>query len=246
MHALIVIGDSLGCPRPSAQIGLRQTYAWRLQEQLAPDIYVVNWAAGDTSSRRATADGFMRTYVRASEATYAVVQLGIVDCAPRLMSNLERVIVGVASRVPGLRILNAAYVRLKARHRFVLTRWFPKTLVSRDEYALNMRRLVNELLTLPGLRKVFLLTIAEAGPILVARSFGIADNIKSYNDVLASIAASQAGRVQTIDVAAITREHPEWITQVDGHHLTSDAHAWIAGTIARHIEVDRAQAEHPR
>lgn len=238
MHALVIIGDSISCPRPSEDIGLRQTYAWKLQEKLQPDFYVVNWAASDNNSRRATSSGFLATYLRSSDATYAVVQLGIVDCAPRLMSNLERLIVGLASRVPGLRILNAAYVRAKARHRFALTKWFPRTLVPRQEYETNMRRLIGELLEQSRMRKVFVVNIAQAGAVLLERSYGIAENISSYNEVLASIVSSDPKRLHMVNIGEKTQEHPEWITRSDGHHLRSEAHAWIADAIACVVRAD--------
>lgn len=211
------------------------TYAYRLQCLLGPEFFVTNWAASDNNSRRATSEGFLRTYVRASSASHAIVQLGIVDCAPRLMSAIERLIGGLASRVPGLRAINAAYVRLKGRHRYTLTRLFPRTMISRDEYDSNMRKLVGEMLDLPTVEKIFLISIAQAGAVLTEKSYGIEENIRQYNAVLSAIAAQNPGRVVLVDLHAATEIHADWITVDDGHHIHAPAHDWIANQIAGHI-----------
>ena len=242
MRPVIIIGDSLGCPRPWQGVGLTDTYAYRLQCLLGPEYYVTNWAVSDNNSRRATSESFLRTYVRASSAGHAIVQLGIVDCAPRLMSAIERLIGGLASRVPGLRAINAAYVRLKVRHRYTLTRLFPRTMISRDEYESNMRKLVGEMLELPTLEKIFLISIARAGAILIEKSYGIEENIRQYNAVLSAIAAENPDRVVLVDLHAKTENHFDWITVDDGHHIHAPAHEWIAHQIAGHIRGQSADS----
>src|SRR6202008_2527011 len=109
------------------------------------DYYVVNWGVAENSSRRATSEGFLRTYIRGSSASFAIIQLGIVDCAPRLMSAAERLMGGIAARIPFLRRVYRLYVKVKAKHRYRFTRWFPKTLVPVGEYRCNIGRLVDEL-----------------------------------------------------------------------------------------------------
>lgn len=241
MQIVLVIGDSLACPRPWEGVGLRETYAYRLQEKLRSEYYVVNWAAGDNSSNRAASESFLRNFVRASDASYCIVQLGIVDCAPRLMSTMERVVIGITNRLPGMKAVNAAYIKFKARHRYKLTRWFPKTQVTLDQYRINMERLVDELLSLPEMKKVLLINTANAGHFLAEKSFGIDRNIRLFNEALLAIANEKPERVVIVDLYERTKEHPEWITSSDGHHILPTAHMWLANKIGEVIGTDRPE-----
>lgn len=235
MKPVLVVGDSLGCPRPSEGVGLAETYAYKLQEALGSSYYVLNLSVGENNSRKINNETFLRNYVEGSTPEIVIIQIGIVDCAPRLMSLLERFIGGVASRVPGLRGIFALYARLKARYRHRLTRWFPRTLVTLKEYHANMNRFVSALRRLPSVKHVFVINIADVSEALAAKSYGIRRNIGLFNDTLASLESCNAPHVIVIDLNQATAENPHWITPADGHHIYGDAHAWIAGQIEQHL-----------
>lgn len=243
MQTILVIGDSLGCPRPWEGVPLAGTYAYGLQQRLGPAYYVVNASVSENSSAKASGSGFLRTYVQGSGAAYVVVQLGIVDCAPRLMSAVERLIGGLAARAPGLRGIYAAYARLKSRNRYRLTKLFPRTLVSLDAYEANLRRLVEAVRAEPNFQKLFFLNTAAPGEFLVERSFGIERNIELYNAALERIAAEAPEQIEIVDVHGATRANPDWITPADGHHITAPAHAFIADALAERIAARGAGAQ---
>lgn len=232
---MIVIGDSLACPRPLISVGLRHTYAYRLAKRFRSSLFVANYAVGDNSSRKAVKSSFTSIYVRHADAEFAAIQLGIVDCAPRLLSTVERVIGAVATRVPVFGGVFKAYVAFKARYRLRLTRMFPSTLVSLKEFRTNYHRLVEAIVSENPIRKVFAVNIAAPGPYLLARSYGIRENILAYNACIASMEAAFPGKLEVIDVYTATSEHPDWIVADDGHHITAEAHAWIAKTLARRM-----------
>ncbi len=237
-RTILVVGDSLACPRPWEGVGLQATYAFQLDLQLGGNNFVANYGASDNSSARAIQEGFLRTYVRAAGADYAIVQLGIVDCAPRLLGTFERAIGFVASRVAPLRPLFQAYVRLKSRYRYQLTRMFPQTLVPKAQFEANLRILLTELLTHNPIKTIFLINIAYPGAILTERSYNILGNIEAYNAVIASLAQAFPGKIEIVDLHGATATRRDWITAADGHHIVAAAHAWIAatisGTILRH------------
>jgi acyl-CoA thioesterase I len=234
-RTIIIVGDSLGCPRPWEGVDLKATYAFQLAQQLGPGNFVANYSASDNSTVRSVKESFLRTYVRAAGANYAIVHLGIVDCAPRLLSSFERAIGFVASRVAPFRPVFGAYVKLKARYRYQLTRMFPRTLVPKEQFASHYRQLLRELIEHNPIAKVFLINIAYPGAILTERSYHILENIQAYNAVIAAFCAEFPGKIELVDLHAKTAERREWITPADGHHLFADAHAWIASRISSTI-----------
>lgn len=227
----IVIGDSLACPRPWEGIGLRDTYAYQLQELLGNEHYVINWSMGENSTQKATTEGFLRTYVRAAEAHYAIIQLGIVDCAPRLMSKFERLVGGVAVRLPVCRDLFKRYTNLKARNRLYLTKLFPMTLVSKKVFREKYHLLISEILKWNKIKKVYLINIASPGLALVTRSYGIGNNVDSYNEIINELHQIFHDKTILIDLNSQINVNQDWITSNDGHHILMPAHDWLANTI---------------
>lgn len=236
MRPIIVIGDSLACPRPHEGVGLQQTYAYKLQEKLGPRYYVVNLSAGENNSRKINSAGFQRTFIRSSNAEIVIIQIGIVDCAPRLMSLIERFIGGIAARISWLSPIFTAYARLKSRYRYRLTRLFPRTLVGRGEYVSNMERFITELERLETLRRIYIIDIADVTDALASKSYGIRENIRLFNGALIELASRIPSRVTVIGLNEATSVHPHWITEEDGHHIRAAAHDWIADRIASDIE----------
>lgn len=240
-RTIIIVGDSLGCPRPWEGVDLKTTYAFQLDELLGGANFVANYSASDNSSARSIKEAFLRTYVRAAGANYAIVQLGIVDCAPRLLGTFERGIGFLANRVAPLRPLFRAYVGFKSRHRYRLTRMFPRTLVPIAQFASNYRTLLSELIAHNPIETIYLVNIAYPGAILTERSYHILENIAAYNAVIASFQTVFPGKICIVDLFARTAERRDWITPEDGHHLFPAAHDWIAATIS-HTMLRRGSA----
>lgn len=235
----ILLGDSLACPRPWEEIYLYDTYGCQVQTLLGPGHYVFNWSKGENSTKKVLAESFLRTYVRAAKADYAIIQLGIVDCAPRLMSNFERIIGGIATRLPFFREVFKSYADLKARHRYQLTKLFPMSLVPQDKFYENYNLLIAEILAWNNIKQIFLINIAYPGEILIKRSYGIIQNIQAYNRIIAELHEKYKGSTHLIDFYSKTLDNPQWITVSDGHHILKPAHDWLAKTIATLIEKDQ-------
>jgi hypothetical protein len=223
-----IIGDSLGAPRPWLGVHLKRTYALQLAAFLGGEFFVANFSASDNSSARSVKESFLRTYVRNSDISYAVIQLGIVDCAPRLLSSFERLLGAVAARSRLFNFFFKRYVSLKSRHRYWLTQHFPKTLVPLSAFESNYRRLINELISTNPVRKIYLLEVAYPGKILLEKSFNILGNINAYNDAIHRVAAEHPELIEVVGVFEKTKANPGWITPDDGHHILPDAHDWIA------------------
>lgn len=231
MKNIVIIGDSLACPRPWIGLGQRDTYASLIQHAAGARAHVINLAAGERSTQYYASSSFAKTYIEDSDTDTLIVQLGIVDCAPRLMTFLERG-VGVVCRKN--RLTNALfmkYVAFKSKHRRFFTKHFPNIKVKRPEFERNVQIILNRYLSTGGAKSVIVINIAYPGAHLTERSFGVLQIIESYNDVLAQAAAAYPEKVQVVDLFGITREAPELITSEDGHHITKDAHKILADKI---------------
>jgi lysophospholipase L1-like esterase len=236
---VLIVGDSLACPRPWIGVDLLSTYGHILYRELGGRYFVANFAEGDNSTRRSIRRAFIRTYVEKSSATYAIIQLGIVDCAPRLLTDFERILGAIAARLRFLDPLFKLYVRSKSKYRYRLTRMFPNMLIGIDEFETNYRALLLEIITNNPVKKIFLISIACPGQMLREKSYGIDANIEQYNALLRTICDETSNHLEYIDLYSATKENPAWISADDGHHIHREAHAWIANKISARIrEID--------
>lgn len=234
MKIITIIGDSLACPRPWDGIALQDTYGFQLQKLLGPEHYIVNWAARGNSTHSAVNENFIQTYIQAAKANYAIIHLGIVDCAPRLMSRFERLIGAIAAKLPLFSQLFQKYAQLKSRHRLKLTKLFPMTQVPKNIFRKNYELLLKELLK-GKINKIYLINIANPGDALVKKSYGIQENIQAYNQVIAELHQKFKDKTILVDINHQTKQHQDWIESSDGHHILKPAHDWLASVISHSI-----------
>ena len=236
MKNLLILGDSLSCPRPWEGVGGFNTYAYILQRHLENRIYVQNLAYSDRCTSDYLTESFVKTYIKSAHASYIVMQLGIVDCAPRLLTTFERAIGFLARKLKITRNLFSMYVRWKSKHRLFFTKWFPLTRVDLAQYEKNVRNIIEVSSKNNSLDTFYIINIAYPGEFLISRSYGILPNIVQYNQVLDKISSDSLFNVKIIDLFSVTNLNRTWVTREDGHHITSEAHLWIAEQISCTIE----------
>ena len=108
--------DSHACLRPWIGVDQKSTCGHMLYRELAGRYFVANLWKSDNSTRRSIRRTFLRTYVEHGSAKYAIVQLGIFDCAPRLLADFERILGAIAARVRLLGPLFNLYVCVKSKY----------------------------------------------------------------------------------------------------------------------------------
>lgn len=229
MKNLFIIGDSLACPRPWEGIGCNQVYSTLIQKEVSnDDVYVVNLAGGGRSSSDYLTDTFFKTYVVSGAVSYLVIQVGIVDCAPRLLTTFERILAFLCGKTAVSNKIFSYYIRWKSKHRMFFTKWFPMTKIKVDNYEKNIRKIISNFSQENPLEKIVLVNIAYPGHELVDKSWGILENIHRYNKVLEAVKHEAPDKVAIIDLFEKTKANKHWITKDDGHHVLAEAHEWIA------------------
>lgn len=236
MRNIVLIGDSLACPRPWIGLGHDDTYAALIQRALGNKAHVINLAHGERNTRHYASEAFTKTYIERSNTDTLIIQLGIVDCAPRLMTLAERGIGFLCKKTRTTNAIFMKYIAFKSRHRLFFTKYFPNVAVKLDEFERNINNIISAYINLGKARHIVLINIAYPGLHLTNRSFNVLNIIETYNDILQRAASAAPDRVQILDLFSITRDDQSLITPEDGHHITATAHEIIAKLLIDKIE----------
>lgn len=150
-----------------------------------------------------------------------VIQLGIVDCAPRLFSKREAAMI---NHLP--KFLRSGIIAFLSKHRFAFTKQNPKVYVGIDDFRTNMQHIIN--FTREHDAVPVIVNIARPPAALVERSYGILDNVKAYNIVLRDLA--EANGCDLVDLYSTVEENPDRLLD-DGIHLGKEGHVALASAI---------------
>lgn len=160
----------MGLPR--VNLPYEQTYPYLLQQELGRNEVVPrNLRLNDTAHQFK----MMHEDVGLFKPDVVVMQLGIVDCAPRLFWRFEHKLVSYINKfIP--------VVGFISKFRYPLTRVFPKVYVSKNRFRTNLRKIFNYL------RKhdieTIVINIADTSEVNKSKSYKYEDNIRDYNAIL--------------------------------------------------------------
>lgn len=228
---LLIAGDSLSMSRHVDGITFEQTYAVLTQRAL-PGALVINGSERASSSRRIGSEDYLDEYLRPLSPDHVVVQVGVVDCTPRIFTDGERRVLGLMQRVPLLRAVSAAIIRAASRHRAAITSRRNMPMIALDEFDRHLRTFIAEARRIRGGCRVALVNIACPNATFLSRNPGALAFVERYNAALASIAAESGSRV--IDLFDFTRRHPESLLP-DGYHINAMAHQFLHKALMAHL-----------
>lgn len=220
---LLIAGDSLSMSRHVDGITFEQTYAVLTQRAL-PSALVINGSERANSSRRIGSEDYLNEYVRPLSPDHVVVQVGVVDCTPRIFTDRERRMLAIMQRVPLLRALAAAIIRVASRHRAAITSRRNMPMIALDEFERHLRTFIAEARRIHGGCRMAFVNIACPNESFLSRNPGALRFVQRYNAALAAIAAESGGRV--IDLFDFTCRHPQSLLP-DGYHINATAHKFL-------------------
>ena len=191
---IVVIADSLGLPRSENGIKVRyeSTYPFLLGRE-NKNHEIVNFSERSKTIIDARNE---INEVLLYEPECIIVQIGIVDCAPRIFSIKEKFIL---SKLPASIRTRVIEYRKKKR---VSTKRNPlsKAYVKPDDFKktyldliINLKRSNKEL-------KIIIVPIIGFLKSLEMKSIGFSNNIRMYNDLLAEIANESKSSLIAIDL----------------------------------------------
>lgn len=234
-----VYGDSLSCPRISEGVAYSDTYpelvasAWR-RVLTTTQVHLYNRSFSD-----ATIQNIVKVY--SSDSFYfgrpggdvAILQCGVVDCAPRpipgkLRALISRMPFGVKERI----------IRFLHNHRsFLLKSGLMWRVTPPDVFFEAMVRALK--MMSPEFSRVYVINIAPTTAEIAIHSPGFPESITLYNSLIKnSIAAVAMTNITLIDIHSEISILPEGISRhiskLDGHHITNAGHRYFAKTIMEH------------
>jgi len=243
-----VYGDSLGMPRISAGVPFYHSYSELLRAALEElflkeKVCVYNRSRGGVSTLTLWDDYRQDSIYFGPSGDILVLQLGIVDCAPRPVPERVRRIV---ARLP-IPLRDAVVKFLHNNRARLLRSGLSWRLVNPKRFAATycdwLRAATQEF------DRIYVLNIAPTIPKIEAHSPGLTASIELYNRIIAdSVLRVGNPKIALVDVHSgilkSLRGNASLITQEDGHHITSEGHCLYARMIAEK-EAERLGKEVP-
>lgn len=226
MRFIRCYGDSVALPRVKEGQNLEDTYPLLVADVLEAGVWVRSQPNGTVIDARGQVevDG---GYLGPRESDVIVVQVGVVDCAPRPLPPRVRAGVG---RLPGpFRALIISGIR---RNRQFLTKGAAHQVVPLARFEIELGILAADASIASAL--TVLLTIAPPNRWFSDRSPALREQIDAYNTAIRAIAKT-APRTEVLDVHDLFAGEEERLMTSDGHHFTRDAHAMVAEALVELI-----------
>jgi len=215
---IIILGDSLALKRPWEGIDEKDTYAYKL----------TNHAAIINKSRYAntTFKQLKRIKPDVSEvkADIFVIQLGIVDCCPRIFTYRQQLFLSLLN-IFFPKLVNF-YTNKKAKNRYEKTRKRMIVYTTQNQYRNNMQKIIDAILLYNKPKKIFLVNIAYPSKSLKEKNYDVQNQIIQYNNILSGF---QNELVSIIDIYSFTKNNPDSL--LGDEHISTKGHDFIADII---------------
>lgn len=236
---IVIVSDSLAMPR-KPEICFEDTYGYLVGKILRNhfkgcEVFSSSRRSNNIAnySDETTLDDDIFLY----EPDIVVIQLGIVECAPRLFSPRQKKIL---RRIKPAALRDKIISIFSKRRRF-FTEYFPKTDVPLETFSHLYDELVVKILE-KGIN-VILVNIANTNEENKARSHNYAKNIDAYNAVIKNLASKHGLRL--VDSFALSNELPRY-TLPDGVHLSVEGNRLLAEKISKAIIGSTKKVKQPQ
>ena len=226
MKTITIITDSLAMPRVEGdeKIYIQQTWPKLLAQQLGNDFMLAEFKerARDTDSLRI--DQLFFETITCCKPDILLLQIGIVDCAPRIISKQEN---ALWNRRYFPKRLRQYLIQHRKQNRANILEKGPlkKVYVSPDQYEQNIKSFIQQVKA--SYPSTFILTLPIVGNFqqLEQKSKGYTANKDLYNDILQKVADSS----DTLYAGALLAymQQDDFYT-LDGYHLTVKGHTQVA------------------
>jgi len=230
MEIITILGDSLDMTRLSENIYYKDTYAYKLNNFLEKEYFVINRARRTNTILKQTISYNISNDILCYKSKYTIIHLGIVDCAPRLFSEKER---RILHYIKPKKIANYI-IKVKSHNRYFFTKNFPKVYVNLETFKLKYNFLVDQIINKTQFKKIFIINIAKTNKKNERRSYNFNSNICTYNNVIYDIYKKYKNHIQLIDFYKMTEENPNLLLD-DGIHITKEAHNILASILYKKI-----------
>lgn len=219
LNRLVILCDSLGMPRPDEGVAYEDTYAALLNRDSNIEVMSRGKRANDTKIQ--TQFQNLLDDVTFLKADYYIIQLGIVDCAPRLFTRNEARILGI---IPSF--IRKTITQTASKHRAAITKFRNKTYVNITDFEANYHKLIDKIGAMK--KQIIVLSIYNTNAENDKRSYGFQNNIDKYNQIIQKIA-------HQYQLPLVNINDFEGGLLSDGIHINGGAHEFISKEISQII-----------
>ena len=198
-----------------------------------PRRLIVNASERSNTTKRIIQSSYLDEYVYPMVPDVTVLQLGIVDCFPRVLTNFERRVVHLASGISLTENLADYYINYLSRRRLEITknRYIPY--VSIKDFEANLKLIKSTIMTINCEHKFIIINIPCPGSNLTKRNFDVDGIVRKYNAVLDKVFLSDAGFINLYDE---TKYNSNLLLE-DGYHINSMGHKYIFNALKNILQI---------
>lgn len=215
---VLIQGDSLPLPRESVQY--TETWPGRLRASLDIE-HVANLSASEKTIADVNIDhpNFSERELELYRPSTVILQIGIVDCAPRYLTQTQKQLVDLLPK-------NIFSKGVRHMVKKLRTRSHQRAYVSRSEFRRHVQQYVQRCLEI-DVDQVLIIKIMSAGEKYLSRNKRVGEAISEYNERLSAV-ASEYQEVTAFRPLADTKDQEKDIvdshTLPDGFHLNATGH----------------------
>ncbi|MCB9757488.1 MAG: hypothetical protein H6753_03580 [Candidatus Omnitrophica bacterium] len=237
---LAIYGDSLSLPRSFDGVYCDQVYCELLRKEGAEFKDFSNMVVFNRSHGGICIKGLFEqfsqdlSYISKDKNKILIIQCGIVDCAPRPIPSVLRMLVGkmpVRVRVKIAQFLHKNRSRIQNIIYFRLTN--PK----------NFRRILKKWLLVAGtmFKRIYVVNIFPTTQNIAEHSPGFCESIQIYNQIIfEEVHKAEMKNIVLLDVfkkiSILEKPIEHFVSEKDGHHLTPNGHELIKRLILEKYE----------
>ena len=220
---IIILGDSLALKRPWEGIDEKDTYAYKLKNHWV----IINKSRyANTSFKQLKR---IKPDVSKVKADIFVIQLGIVDCCPRIFTYRQQLFLSLLN-IFFPKLVNF-YTNKKSKNRYEKTQKKMIVYTTQNQFRNNMQKIIDAILQYNKPKKIFLVNIAYPSKSLKEKNYNVQNQITQYNNILSEF---QNELISIIDIYSFTKNNPDSL--LGDEHISLTGHDLIADTIKDSLE----------
>ena len=220
---IIILGDSLALKRPWEGIDEIDTYAYKLTYH---GIIINKSRYANTSFKQLKR---IKPDISEVKADIFVIQLGIVDCCPRIFTYRQQLFLSLLNIF--FPKLVTFYTNKKSKNRYEKTQKKMIVYTTQNQFRNNMQKIIDSILQYNKPKKIFLVNIAYPSKSLKEKNYNVQNQITQYNNILSEF---QNELISIIDIYSFTKDNPDSL--LGDEHISTIGHDFIADTIKGSLE----------
>jgi acyl-CoA thioesterase I len=234
-----IIADSIALPRVEYNDIVYYDETWpcklhyELRHELSEKVYINNSSIRKRTSSSLKNNIFYES-ITCTNPDFVIIQLGIVDCAPRIISLKER---HIFNKRYFPKILREYLIRYRKKNRKKITLKDPlkKAYVKPEDFVSNINFFSDSIYNYNPKIKIIILPIISNYSIVNDYSPGFKSNIILYNNNLSNIKKKNIIEHDFSTLISLFKDLDNLYCS-DGYHLLSDGHSIISNYLTSLIK----------